>query len=372
MLSLLGFTDLVRQFAAATRASCATAVDFTVGSVFRGLSEASAAIALWLQWLILDVLRQTRLGTSQGTEVDSFVADFGLTRLAGVAAVGQVTFFRYTTGVPVYLSLGTTVQTTDGTQSFTVTADPTNSAYDGSAGYNVLAAVASITVPVLAVTPGSAGNIQAGAISVLTSAIALDTVTNAAPFLSGQDPETDAALRVRFVAYINSRARATETAIDFAISSVQQGLSYQVQENIAPDGTARPGFFTVTVDDGSGAPSAGLLATVSLAIEAYRALTVQYAVLGPLTASVTVSLTITAAAGYQKPTLQGVVAQAILAYIDALPIGGSLPYFGLANIAASVPGVAEIDSLLVNGGAANISGASRTIIRTTLANVAVN
>jgi hypothetical protein len=41
-------------------------LDFTVGSIFRAMAEANAAVGLWIQWLILIVLRQTRLATSQG------------------------------------------------------------------------------------------------------------------------------------------------------------------------------------------------------------------------------------------------------------------------------------------------------------------
>ncbi len=49
----------------------------TVGSVLRAqFWTVYASIALWLQWLIVQVLATTRLATSLGADCDSFGADF--------------------------------------------------------------------------------------------------------------------------------------------------------------------------------------------------------------------------------------------------------------------------------------------------------
>ena len=51
-----------------------------------------------------------------------------------------------------------------------------------------------------------------------------------------------------------------------------------VGENVDPSGAARPGFFTVTVDDGSGAPPAALIAAITAAVDRVRPVGTQFAV----------------------------------------------------------------------------------------------
>ena len=59
----------------------------------------------------------------------------------------------------------------------------------------------------------------------------------------------------RFRNFIASRSRATPLAVGYAVSSIQQGLNYAIQENTDPSGQPLMGTFVVTVDDGSGSPS---------------------------------------------------------------------------------------------------------------------
>src|SRR5277367_1212082 len=95
-LSLQNFTTLVQNMAASVQSSAAQLLDLTVGSTLRAILEANASVALWMQWLILQVLQTTRASTSAGTDLDSWMADFSLTRLPAVAATGVVTFTRFT------------------------------------------------------------------------------------------------------------------------------------------------------------------------------------------------------------------------------------------------------------------------------------
>ncbi len=60
------FTTLMQNMAAAVEASATQLLDLTVGSTLRAVLEANASIALWMQWLILLVLRTTRAATSNG------------------------------------------------------------------------------------------------------------------------------------------------------------------------------------------------------------------------------------------------------------------------------------------------------------------
>ena len=84
-LQLQSFASLVGSASAAVQGSARQLVDLTVGSTLRALLEASASIALWVQWLIVQVLQTTRAGTAEGADLDSWMADFGVARLAPVA-----------------------------------------------------------------------------------------------------------------------------------------------------------------------------------------------------------------------------------------------------------------------------------------------
>ena len=82
-LPLQDFTTLVRNQAAAVAASARTLIDLSVGSVLRAALEANASVGLWMQWLIVEVLATTRAATSQGADLDSWVADFRLVEGGG-------------------------------------------------------------------------------------------------------------------------------------------------------------------------------------------------------------------------------------------------------------------------------------------------
>jgi hypothetical protein len=58
-LQLRTFSSLVTSAAAAVQGAASQLVDLTVGSTLRAVLEANASIALWLQWLILEVLQMT-------------------------------------------------------------------------------------------------------------------------------------------------------------------------------------------------------------------------------------------------------------------------------------------------------------------------
>ena len=356
-LSLQNFSALVEGMAAAVQGSAASLLDLTVGSVLRAILEANASVALWLQWLIVQVLATTRLATSTGCDCDSFGADFGFTRLPAVAASGQVTFSRFTPSVAALVPVGVEVSTAGNGQSFVVVADEGNPAYSAASnGYVLGSGIASVTATVVADASGSAGNVQPGAITVLSSAIAgVDTVTNALALTGGMDAESDQAFRARFGNYLASLSRATTLAIGSAVAAIQQGLSYTITENVDQTGTAQMGHFVVTVDDGTGSPAAGLLATVQQAVDAVRPVGTSFAVQGPVVEAANVAVTlVTSSPAAHAGAIASVVA-AIETYIAGLPVGATLSYTRLAQLAYGASGaVTNISTLLLNGGTADL------------------
>ena len=346
-LQLQDFTLLVRNQAAAVTASCRTLMDLSVGSVLRAVLEANASVALWMQWLIMEVLSTTRAATSKGADLDSWMADFGLTRLPAVAATGSARFSRATAGLAAVVPVGAVIRTgaTATDQAFTVTSDASRADWNGT-GYVVAAASLDTVLPIQAVVPGRAGNVQAESLRLLSTAIpGIDTVSNYAAATGGLDAETDGALRVRFAGFLDSRTRATVQAVDFAIRSVQQGLQFVILDRTDTAGATRAGYFTVVLDDGSGAPPDSLLQQVGVAIEAVRPVGSSYGVVRPNLVRMDVSMQV------QAPTAAvALVRAAISAFIAQLPIGAGLVVSRLIQVAHDAsPDVARVGNVTING-----------------------
>lgn len=360
------FTTLVRNQVTAIQGAAKVLVDLTVGSILRAIVEANAAVILWLQGLILQLLAITRAATSSGADLDSWVGDFGLTRLAAVAASGQVSFARFTPSQQAVVPVGTTIQTGDGAQQFAVTLDTTNPAYSASLGGYVLAAgVASTNVPVAAVTAGAGGNVSSWQINTLTQALpGVDTVSNAAAFTNGVDAESDAALRIRFIAFVASLSKATKGAIGYAITSLKQGVIYTLVENQQYNGTTDYGYFYVVVDDGTGSPGSTFLSNVSNAIDAVRGVSIRFGVFAPVVVTANAGMTITTAAGYDHNAVVALVVAALRNYINALTLGQTLTYSRLAQVAYDAsPGVTNVTAVTLNGGTADVSATSQQVIK---------
>lgn len=360
------WVTLVRNQVTAIQGYARVLVDLTVGSILRAVVEANAAVVIWLQGLIMQVLAITRAATSSGADLDSWVADFGVSRLPATYATGLVSFSRFTATQQAVVPVGATVQTGDGTQQYAVTADTTNPAYSATLGGYVLAAgVSSVSVPVLAVVAGAAGNAVIGAVSTITGAISgVDTVTNSSAFTNGADPETDAALRTRFIAYVASLSKATKGAVGYAITSLKQGVTYALVENQTYAGAVQMGYFYVVVDDGTGAPGSTFLATVANAIDAVRPLCSSFGVFGPVVVNAAVGMTCAVASGYDPVATKALVVTALKNYINALGLGQTLTYSRLAQIAYDAsPGVTNVTGVTLNGGVSDLVATSQQTIK---------
>ena len=356
------FTTIVSDMVTAVQGRASSLVDFAIGSVLRAFTESVASVVVWLESLILVLLTTTRASTSSGSDLDSFVADFGLTRLPSQSSTGQVTFARFTSTMQAIIAVGTLVQTGDGTQQFTVIADATQAAYNGTLNAYVIApGSGSANATVQAVNAGTSGNVGAGTISVIAQAVTyVDTVTNALAFTNGANAESDQALRARFVAYIASLSKATKAAILNAVLGLKIGAACALTENYAYNGTYQPGYFYAVVDDGSGTPGSTFLSSAANAIDAVRPFTVQFGVFAPVILTANVSMTATVAAGYDPVATKATARSAVLAYIATLSMGQMLPYTRLLQVAYDAsPGITNITGMTINGGTADLTATAQ-------------
>lgn len=365
-LSTLDQATLVRQQAAAIQAQASVPLNLNPGSVLLAFLEAEAATAMWLQTLVVQLLQAARLSTATGPDVDSFVADFGLTRLPAKASTGTVTFSRTTTTQSAVIPAGTVLQTADGTQQFTVIADTTQNAWNAAQNaYIIPVGTASITATVQNVldttaTAGTDGNVLANTITTLTAPIqGVQTVTNAAAFINGVNAESDAALKARFTLFLQGLREGTKSAVGAAIDDLQQGIQYTLVENQTVAGAAQNGFFYVVIN-----PSTSALQTqVTSAIDAIRPLGVTFSVIGATTVTATVVMTVTVLAGYTHANVASAVQTAIQNFINGLGLGQSLYFTQLYAVAYGVAGVNEVSGLTLNGGTADITASSQQVIQ---------
>ena len=371
------FQTIVTNAIAGIQGRASKLINFAIGSTLRAIAEGFAGVFLWFQAMVLLVLQASRLSTSTGTDVDTFTADFmpvlagsvtaaipsGSPRLGAQASTGQCTFARFTAAPSTcFIPVGATVQTSDRKSNFAVTADPTFATYSATlGGYTLAANVASIIVPVACTVPGAAGNVQAGAISVITSPITgIDTVNNVAAFINGADQESDSALKQRFAAYILGLSRGDYYGLQSSIEGVDVTVQWKLTEGYNYDGGYRPAFFFVVADDGSGTPPPSFFTLVTNAANAVRPLGIQCAVFPPVVLTANVSMQLTTSQDYDHNTVVAQVAALVATNINSLGLGVTLPWSILSAWAYSVPGVTAVSNVLLNGG----SGDSATITPT--------
>jgi phage-related baseplate assembly protein len=358
VLPTRSFNTIVNTIVAGIQGRASALIDFTVGSPLLAITEAIAGVALWLQAFALQVLTVARLSTSVGSDVDSFVNDFGVTRLGASTATGVLTFSRLTASSSVpFVPVGTTVQTADGTTTVTVVADTTNANFSLALnGYSMPSGVTTLSVTAQAGSPGTAGNIAAGTATVLTTPIVgIDQVTNTLAFTGGQVAETDAALKIRFVLFILGLSQGNLFGIESALANLNVSIAFKVTDQMTTAGVSQPGFFFVNVDDGSGSPPQAFLNAASNAVNAHRALGVNFSVFPPTLVTANVSMIISAATGFNATAVAQQVAAVINANILALGLGAGLPFSLLPVWAFSVMGVTNATAITLNGGTADIA-----------------
>jgi len=373
-ISWQGLTGYVRQFVAAVQAAANAAVDSSEGSITLALGQAVTGAALWLQAQIAKVLSLTRASTSQGSDLDSWMADWFFTRLPAVEASTQETFSRFTPTNQAVCPVGSLVSTGPGGVQYIVITDPANPNYNATLnGYVAAPSTASINVPVTATVAGTGSNVLANTItSFVQPIVGFDTCTNASPVTNGIDAESDASFLARFQQYIQSLRKGTLVAIRAAILAIQAGMTCIIIENKDPDGTTDNGFLTIVIDDGTGSPPMPLQTAASVAIdEDVRAAGIRYAVIGPTIVTVVIALTVTSADS-AKHTDDTVAAQnAILAYVNGLAAGAPLIWSRLYQLAFDAStNITAVSGVTINSGTSDITVTATQIIKTSSVSVA--
>lgn len=374
MLNFQTLQTLLQMMAAGAQAASSTVLNFAVGTVFRALFQGVASGLLWMQYLILQVLQQAFLTSSTGTQVDNWLEQFPLFggRIQAVTSDGQVTFSRFTATSSALIPalngtvLAAQVRTADGTQTFNVIPDTTNPLWNAAQwGYLIPAGTASATVPVEAVTAGTGGNVGANTITQIVGSLpGIDAVNNADAFTNGEAAESDAAVKLRFQNWQTSLAEGTYPAVATAASSVSTNITFEILPNSLADGTYAPGFFTVVIDDGSGATPSGTVTAVANAVNAVRPLGTTAYVVAATKLAANVTLTLTVGSNYSVSDAQAAVNAALATYIGSLAVGATLAYNIIPKIAFDAyPGITNVTLITLNGGATDLVPTTGQVVR---------
>lgn len=365
----LSFAQIVENEVAAVEAASTALYNFNSGSVLNAILQTNAGNSLWLQSLVAFVISINRLATSTGTNVDTFIADFGFTRPAGTPASGSVTLSRYTPNVQAVIPASNTypgsaavVYSSALQVSYFVTIDPTNPDWSPSQNaYLVPINTSSITVPVQCTVVGTIGNAQISQINTIQSAIVgIDTVTNASAFSNGTNPASDSQTKAAFILYLQSLFRATQQALDYAISITPGVTRYSLVENAtAPPAAAQstPGAFYAVIDDGSGSPPSPLITAVHGNLANYRGFCIAYSVYAPTAVAVTIVVSVLTTGVETHAVVTANIKNALINYIEGLTFNVSLYYSRIAQICYDAdPTVLDVFSYTLNGSTSDLVG----------------
>lgn len=297
--------------------------------------------------------------TSTGLWLDAWALAFGLERLDETAAFGSVEF---TAASGTVISTGTQVSTVQtSADADPVTFETTEGGIVGISGV--------LAVPVIATTPGAAGNVAANTVTVLASSVENPTtVTNPASITGGSDVETDEHLAGRIARKMAGAGAGGN--IDWYITEAlnEPGVG---NVTVFPN-TPSLGHVTLSITDVNNQPFApGSPVVASLknrldpsgteaqgAGQAPPGATVN--VTTPLATAITIAAGLTLAAGYSLNGTGGTspvgakIATAVTRYVNTLPVGGDVIRDQVLAAIVGVFGVIKTTSLTLNAGTSDI------------------
>ncbi len=363
-LPVLEFSEAVANQQSRMQSSSGVVLDFTVGSIMGAVTESNAGLFMWLQSRATALLADTRLTTSKGLAVDSFIQQFDFYRYTGGVSSGIITVSRNTTTIQGSVPVDAIVSVSNTNNlNFQVTRDTENPDYDTETDSYILSiGVESIDIPVECQTIGVIGNVLAGEIDTIDSfLVGVDFVTNETSITNGVDPWSDEKTKTEFVLYIQGLVRATEGAIYFAVYSAPAPPQVQrfniVQNKDHGTEATHYGYFYVVVDDGTGVDNATLISNVSNRVEAYRGLTIAYDVIGPERVDIDIECTVTLVPSPTKTNeeITALIENSISGFINGLSFNSIFPYTRVADLVYDADdNIINVTSITVNGGTSDI------------------
>jgi uncharacterized phage protein gp47/JayE len=178
-------------------------------------------------------------GTATGGSTIKLIDTTSNFTTLGVIA-GSIVYNLTDGGQSVVATISTTTNTND---SLNFSALSGGNTFTSADSYRVVVPYKDISV--IAVISGEDGNVAAASVIVLKSNISnILSVNNSSALLNGAEEETDTARKNRFSLYIQSLARATKGALEYAARTISQIVAARAIDDVRP---------TVFVFDSTGA-----------------------------------------------------------------------------------------------------------------------
>ncbi|QAT48510.1 baseplate protein J [Caproiciproducens sp. NJN-50] len=275
-----------------------------IGIRIRLLAGEIYSIGTAVDWL----KRQSFAQTANGQELEYRAQERGLSRKNPVQAHGILTFSRDS-------AIWFDVPVAAGTVCSTAGANPVRYVTTGAA---VLKAnTLSVDVPAQAEEGGSAGNAEAGSITVaVTIPTGIQAVNNASAFAGGEDEESDSALRSRLLQSSASASNGANAAYyrDYALSC--DGVD---SASVVPRANGA-GTVALYLGGRGCAPSDAVVAKISGDLNAAREICTQVTVAAAQMLPVNVTASVTAAAGLDSSEVSAACETAVRNYFDGLGV----------------------------------------------------
>lgn len=343
----------VKDFASITascinwmKATTTKLTDFNVGSIVRTMLEAIAAE-------LDELYQQMFIGIREAIPV-SVYNSFDFAALPASPAAGLVRVTITSSASDTLIGAGTTFTITGSSLTYTANNDTVIAAGNTYAD-----------VPVAASVSGLAGNHASGAsFTVSPQPLGFVSATNISAISGGANAEMDAARKVRFTAFVASLNRGTVAALKYGLSTayltdsagnhIEYVASSEVIEPWLTDNTQPISLVNCYIHNGVGSTSSGLVNhakdviygyydSAGNAVPGWKAAGVNVQVYAATETTVAITAALTAAAGYDKPTLITAVTSAINAYLLEMPIGSKAIKAEITAIAMNIDGVLNFE-----------------------------
>jgi uncharacterized phage protein gp47/JayE len=169
------------------------------------------------------VLESTQIDNAEGPALGLLTALIGVTRMPSVRAEGEVEFSRSNNAEMDYnIPAGTKVQTSASPPIEFVTTQ----------GATISTGTTTTTAPIIAVEPGSDGNVGANTITTVSTPVAgVESVTNPSETSGGENEENDDQLRKRAKEELADGSSSTAPALVSAVQNVEGVTSVSILVN---------------------------------------------------------------------------------------------------------------------------------------------
>jgi uncharacterized phage protein gp47/JayE len=319
--------------------------DFNIGSAARTMVEAPAAE-------IDELYQQMVIGLKEAIEV-SVYNSFSFDEVTALPAIGYIRVFVTAATTAALIPDGTVFTPTAGGVKFT-----------SNASVTIPAGATYADVLVTCDQPGVAGNIAAGVSFTIEPTLqSFASASSLTAFASGVDQETPDERKARFNDFVSSLNRGTIKALRYGLSlafltdangnRTERVVSSSIIEPYLTNPSATVSRVLCYVHNGAGSTSADLVARASEVLHGYydasgqpvpgwKSAGVKVEVFAAIEALVNVDGTLTAADGYDKPTLVTQAVQVVYSYLISRGIGEPAILSEIIKQVKEIPGVYDI------------------------------